>query len=157
MRPNKILVLLFIFLGLFSCGEEYYATPQKTLQRYVDNRDMSSAVRVEAALNCFTSKDREWWSRHYEAICEARYGKFHTACGSSFQTESTIWADLFEPAGPSTTDIESADVDDKAGTAVLVVNGKRYNFTKEKFNWKFDGLFGMEEEIRSQYPQIEGQ
>ena len=155
MRFHKVLITFTMLLGIFSCGEEYYATPQKTLQRYVDNRDMSSAVRIEAALNCFTNKDREWWNRHYEAICEARYGKFSTACGSASETQSTIWADLFEPAGPSTTDIESADVNDKAGEATLVVNGRRYHLKKEKFNWKFDGLFGMEDQITGQYPQIE--
>lgn len=156
-NKGTFLVFVLTVLALYACGDEYYSTPQKTLARYVDNKDMSSAVRIEATLNCFTKRDRDWFSHHYQAICEARFGKFSNACGGPTSSESSVWGDVFEAAGPNTTEVESADVNEKAGTAVLVINGRSYNFKKEKFNWKFDGLFGMEEQMISQYPQIENQ
>jgi hypothetical protein len=55
----KRLFLAVALLFFFGCeGEEYYKTPEATLERYVQNRRMGSAMQIEAALNCFPREDK---------------------------------------------------------------------------------------------------
>lgn len=141
--------LVFATLLILSCGEEYYSTPQKTLAHYVENRMMGSSAEEQACLNAFKKADKEWYESHYEALCWAAYGR--DCPGPGVTSEATVWVDMFEPAGPKTTDVDSADVKEK--TATLVVQGKEIHFIKERGNWKIDGLFGIDT-VKEKYPQV---
>jgi hypothetical protein len=152
MRSSLIFgaaVLLLISVG---CGEEYFSTPEKTLEHYVKNRMMGSRQEYEAVLNSFTRDDRTWWDDHYLKLCTALYAK--DCPGQGLPTETTIWVDKFEPAGPRTDQVEKSEVDEDKGTATLTVEGQEIEFVKERGNWKMVGMFGMQDELEDQYPQI---
>lgn len=144
------LFLLILLLGFYGCGEEYYATPEKTLQMYVENRMMGNRQELEACLNSFTSEDREWFEKQYMNICVAAYGR--DCPGEGLSTETTVWTDMFEPAGPKSTQVDSSQID--SDTAVLVVGGKEIHFIKKRGNWKMQGLFGVPEKLAERYPQL---
>ncbi|MCI0612068.1 hypothetical protein L0244_03675 [bacterium] len=152
MRTGLIICAAVLVLISVGCGEEYFSTPEKTLQHYVKNRMMGSRQEYEAVLNSFTRDDRSWWDDHYMKLCTAMYGK--DCPGEGLSTETTIWTDKFEPAGPQSDEIEKSEIDDDQGTATLTVQGQDIEFVKERGNWKIVGLFGMKEELESQYPQI---
>jgi len=139
-----------LFTG--GCGEEYYSTPEKTLERYVKNRTMFNREQYESCLNAFRREDREWFENHYMKLCTALYGR--DCPGESIATEVTVWTDVFEPAGPASVDVESAEIDEAKGTAVLVVDGQEVVFIKSRGNWKISGFFGVVEELERKYPQI---
>ena len=151
----KRLFLAVALLFFFGCqGEEYYKTPEATLERYVQNRRMGSAMQIEAALNCFPREDKKWWEDKNLRICELKYGKFNAMCGESAMNKSAIWNDLFEPRGPKNSNVTSSDVDEKEGLATLVVNGQEVYFVKEHNNWKLDGFFGVKEELVQEFPEL---
>lgn len=143
------LSLVFI---LCSCGEEYFSTPEKTLQHYVKNRMMQNRQEYEATLNSFTREDREWWDANYLKMCSALYGK--DCPGEGISTETTIWTDEFEPAGPAVDEVESSEVDEANGSAWLTVDGQDIEFVKERGNWKMKGLFGVPEDLKKKYPEL---
>ena len=145
---------LFLVLLIFGCGEEYYSTPEKTLGRFIQNKTMGSMVEVNATLSCFTKEDQEWWSAHYQDLCEAKFGKFSRACEDRLAAQTTVWADSFEHAGPESTNVTSSNIDEDKGTAILVVDGNNVHFAKENGNWKIDGFFGMRTKMEETYPQI---
>lgn len=145
--------IVVLLAGLFSgCGEEYYSTPQKTLTRYVDNRMMMSREQYEACLNAFTKEDRQWFEKHYTGLCRSLYAQ--DCPGEGLPSAVTVWTDVFEPAGPRSAEVESAEIDAHAGTARLVVNGKAIEFIKQQGNWKIHGFFGEREVLEKKYPQI---
>ena len=144
-------VLLF-FLGC--SGEEIYKTPEKTLERYVENRRQGTALAMESALNCFPKEDKKWWDAKYLRVCELKYGKFNAMCGEGLANRSALWNDLIEPLGPKSTNVTSSDVDEKEGVATLVVDGEEVYFIRENNNWKLDGLFGVKEELIKQWPEL---
>lgn len=151
----KGLFLAVTLILLIGCeGEEYYKTPEATLERYVQNRRMGSAMQIEAALNCFPREDKKWWEDKNLRICEVKYGKFNAMCGESATNKSAIWNDLFEPRGPKTSNVTSSDVDEKEGLATLVVDGQEVYFVKEHNNWKLDGFFGVKEELIQEFPEL---
>ena len=141
-------------LSCLACGEEYYSTPEKTLERYLQNKTVGSAIEVTATLNCFSKRDQQWWSSHYMALCEAKFGAASRACESGIEAQSTVWTDSFEHAGPESLNVEKSDINEEEGTAVLVVDGVEVYFVKERGNWKLDGFFGVDEAMEKQYPQI---
>lgn len=149
---QRLIPFLILTVFFLSCGEEYYATPEKTLQNYVKNRMMASRAENESCLNSFTEEDQEWWRTHYVKLCYALYGQ--DCPGESISTEATVWTDKFEPAGPNKAEVESSEIDEKAGTAWLTVDGQDIEFVKERGNWKMKGMFGVPEEMASKYPQI---
>jgi hypothetical protein len=151
----KRLLAAIGLLLLFACeGEEYYKTPEATLERYVNNRKMTSAMQIEATLNCFPREDKKWWENKNLRICELKYGKFDQMCGESATNKSALWNDLFEPLGPKSTNVSSSDIDEKEGLATLVVDGQEVYFVKEHNNWKLDGFFGVKEELIQQFPEL---
>ena len=150
----KGLFLAVTLILLIGCeGEEHYKTPEATLERYVQNRRMGSAMQIEAALNCFPREDKKWWEDKNLRICEVKYGKFNAMCGESATNKSAIWNDLFEPRGPKTSNVTSSDVDEKE-VATLVVDGQEVYFVKEHNNWKLDGFFGVKEELIQEFPEL---
>ena len=150
-RLLQIIGLLSI-LALMGCGEEYYSTPQKTLARYINSRMMMNREEYESCLNAFRKEDREWFEKHYMKLCVALYAQ--DCPGESLSTEVTVWTDVFEPYGPNKLNIESAQVDEKAGKAVLIVDGKQIAFVKNRGNWKIEGFFGARERLEEKYPQV---
>jgi hypothetical protein len=152
MRTGLIIGAAVLVLISVGCGEEYFSTPEKTLQHYVKNRMMGNRQEYEAVLNSFTRDDRSWWDDHYMKLCNAMYGK--DCPGEGLSTETTIWTDKFEPAGPQSDEIEKSEIDENKGTATLTVQGQDIEFVKERGNWKIVGMFGMREELEAQYPQI---
>lgn len=138
--------------SLFGCGEEYYSTPDKTLKRYVDNRMMVDRYQYESCLNAFRKEDREWYEANYIHICRAVYGK--DCPGEGLPTQTTVWTDLFEPAGPTTHEVAESEIDEDAGTAVLVVEGQEIEFVKQRGNWKIKGFFGVPEDVVSKHPKL---
>lgn len=152
MRIRFLVGIAVILVFSMGCGEEYFSTPEKTLQHYVKNRMMGNRQEYEAVLNSFTKADREWWDDHYLKLCTAMYGK--DCPGQGLPSETTIWTDKFEPAGPQTDEVESSEIDEDKGTAWLTVDGQDIEFKKERGNWKMVGMFGMPEELETQYPQI---
>jgi hypothetical protein len=152
MRTSLIFGATVFLLISVGCGEEYFSTPEKTLQHYVRNRMMGSRQEYEAVLNSFTHDDRTWWDDHYLKLCTALYEK--DCPGQGLPTETSIWTDKFEPAGPSTDEVEKSEIDEDKGTALLTVQGQEIEFKKERGNWKMVGMFGMQEELEQQYPQI---
>jgi len=145
------IALLVVFVT--GCGEEYYSTPEKTLQRYVDNRMMMNREEYESCLNAFTKEDREWLEKNYMKLCVSLYG---VDCpGEGIPTVVTVWTDVFEPAGPTTSQVESQVVDESSGTAVVVVDGQEVRFIKKRGNWKIKGFFGVPEELKRKYPEID--
>ncbi|MCI0603185.1 hypothetical protein L0156_09235 [bacterium] len=144
-----------LLLSLLGCsGEEIYSTPEKTLERYVQNRRQGTAMAMEASLNCFPKEDKKWWDAKYLRICELKYGKFNAMCGEGLANRSALWNDLVEPRGPKSTNVSSSDVDDKEGVATLIVDGQEVYFIRESNNWKLDGLFGIREELTEQWPEL---
>ena len=152
MKRFLIAACLLFFIACE--GEEYYKTPELTLERYVQNRKMTSAMQIEATLNCFPREDKKWWDDKNLRICELKYGKFNQMCGESATNKSAIWNDLFEPLGPKSTDVTSSEVDEKEGLATLVVDGQEVYFIKEHNNWKLDGFFGVKEQLIETYPEL---
>jgi hypothetical protein len=152
MRSKLFFGAAIFVLFALGCGEEYFSTPEKTLKHYIKNRMMGSRQEYEAVLNSFTRDDRSWWDDHYMKLCTAMYAK--DCPGEGLSTETTIWTDKFEPAGPQIDEIESSEIDEDKGTAVLTVQGQDIEFKKERGNWKMVGMFGMIEELEAQYPQI---
>lgn len=151
----KRFLLAIGLLCLFACeGEVYYKTPESTLTRYMSARRMGSALDMESALNCFRKEDKEWWSNKILRACELKYGKFNSLCAEGVANKSALWNDLFEPNGPQSENVTSSDVDEKAGTATLVIDGKEFYFVREHKNWKFDSLFGVREQLETQYPEL---
>ena len=144
------IVALLLVLG--GCGEEYYATPEKTLNRYVENRMMGTRQEYEATLNSFTKEDREWFEAHYMDICVAAYER--DCPGVGIGTETAVWTDFFEPAGPRSTAVESSEIDEANDTAVLTVAGKKFEFVKKNGNWKINGFFGVPEQLAEKYSQL---
>jgi hypothetical protein len=152
MKRLCVTIVLLLILGC--SGEEYYRTPELTLERYIGNRRMGSSMAIEATLNCFRRSDKEWWENKFLRICELKYGKFNTMCGESATNMSAIWNDLFEPMGPKSTNVTSSDIDEKEGLATLVVDGAEVYFIKEHNNWKLDGFFGVREQLEQEFPEL---
>jgi hypothetical protein len=151
----KRILLSVCLLFFIACeGEEFYSTPEKTLERYIQNRKMTSAMQIEATLNCFPREDKKWWENKNLRICELKYGKFNQMCGESAVNKSAIWNDLFEPMGPRSNNVTSSDVDEEEGLATLVVDDKEVYFIREHNNWKLDGFFGVKEQLIEQYPEL---
>ncbi|HEY4490447.1 MAG TPA: hypothetical protein VI958_00555 [Acidobacteriota bacterium] len=154
-RYLKILWLLcglFLYLG---CGQEYYSTPEKTLARYVENRSMRTPAEIEKCLNCFKKSDKKWWQNNYVAICQKKFGTFHALCAGTKISESNIWSAIMEEAGPTEGSVESVDVDEDEKSAVVVADGMEVYFVKESSNWKIDGFFGVDEELKDEYPDLQ--
>jgi hypothetical protein len=152
MKTRVLSVAAAILLFSMGCGEEYFATPEKTLENYVKNRMMGSRQEREAALNSFTQADQDWWDANYMKMCTAFYGL--DCPGEGISTEATIWTDKFEPSGPNVTTVESSEIDEEKGTAWLTVQGQDIEFIKEKGNWKMVGFFGVTDELKKEYPQL---
>ena len=152
MQRLSQISFVFIFLLIGCGGEEYYSTPQKTLQQYVDNRSMSTREQYEATLNAFRKQDRKWWDEHYLRMCTIFLGK--DCPGAGIATEVAVFSDRFEPFGPKTTEVESANIAESEETATLVVQGKEIPFIKERGNWKIKGFFGIPEKLAEQYPEL---
>jgi len=148
-----LLITASLAFFVAGCGEEYYSTPEKTLEHYVRNRTMRTREQYESCLNAFRREDREWFEKHYMKLCTAMYGR--DCPGESLATEVTVWTDAFEPAGPASSTVESSEIDDKNGTAVLVVEGQEVEFVKSNGNWKINGFFGVVEKLEEKYPQIQ--
>jgi hypothetical protein len=152
MRRLFLGIFLLLFFGCE--GEEYYKTPESTLQRYIENRKMGSAMQIEATMNCFRRDDKKWWLDNNQRICALKYGKFNSMCGDSATNKSALWNDLFEPYGPRSTNVASSDIDEKEKLATLIVDGKEVYFVKEHNNWKMDGFFGVQEQLEQEFPQL---
>lgn len=152
MRRYAIHFIGLIVIFLFGCSEPYYATPELTLQKYVENRMMGSRAEYESCLNSFRKQDRKWWDNNWMTLCTKWYGK--DCPGPGIPSEAAVWTDRFEPAGPNTTTIDSSEIDEENGVATLVVQGQEIEFVKERGNWKMRGFFGLQEELASQYPEI---
>lgn len=144
-RIAKVLALLFLLSG---CGEEYYATPEKTLGRYVNARTMGRREDYEACLNSFRAEDRKWWDENWSKICVSTLGR--DCPGDGIAAEAAVWENTFAPAGPEVTDVESSKID--GDQAVLVVQGQEIDFVKERGNWKMKGFWGVPEELQEKYP-----
>jgi hypothetical protein len=151
------LFVILISVLFISCGQEIYSTPQKTLQRYVQYREMGSIADTENCLETFTDATRKWWADNRLPACYQKFGQFSNLCGEGKVDVSNQWGAFVDPVGPKTTEVESADINEKAGTAVLTVQGQQIHFLKEKGNWKINGLFGAEEEMRELVRQRGGQ
>jgi hypothetical protein len=147
---------IFILFGLilFGCGNPEYATPEKTLQRYIKYKGMDRMSEAGIAINCFSKADQKWWNEHYLNTCIAMFGTFSAACETKIKAEMSVWGTSFEGAGPSSTNVESSNIDEHEGTATLVVDGKEVYFVKENGDWKLDGFFGVVEQLEEQYPRI---
>jgi len=149
---SKLWLILFSLL-LGACGgEEYYSTPQKTLERYLDSRMMANREEYESCLNAFRKEDREWLEQNYMRLCTEFYGP--DCPGEGIATLAAVWADAFEPQGPRAAEVESAEIDQETGTAFLVVDGKRIEFIKKRGNWKIKGFFGVAEKLKEKYPDL---
>lgn len=131
-----------------ACGNEIYSTPQKTLARYVQYKQMGSIAETENCLETFTEATRKWWANNRLEACYAKFGMSNALCGENKVDISNQWGAFVEPFGPQTAEVESANINEKAGTADLVVGGQTIHFIKEKWNWKIDGLFGQEEVMK---------
>ena|ERR1044071_6406416 len=154
---ERLTSLLWIAALLFSfaaCKDERFATPELTLQHYVEVRHMATIPEIENCLKCFTTKTKEWWDHNYVAACQAKMGAFNSLCSATRINESNIWSALIEPAGPSTAQVDSSNINETDGSAVLVVQGKKIYFLREGGNWKIDGLFGADDELKANYPQL---
>ena len=142
-------LLLFFWLG---CGgEEYYSSPKKTLERYVNNRALNSREKYFATMNTFRKEDQEWWDEHYLKICKVLD---RDCTGPSIPTQIAVFKERFEPAGPKTTEVESENINEDDGTATLVVQGMEIPFVKERGNWKIKGFFGVPKMLAQQYPEL---
>ena len=151
----KRLLFAIGLLCLLGCeGEVYYKTPETTLARYMETRRMGSALDMEAALNCFRREDKEWWENKILRVCELKYGKFNSLCGGGVANKSALWNDMFEPNGPQSENATSSDIDEKEGSATLVIDGKEFYLVKDHNNWKFDSLFGVREQLEEQWPEL---
>jgi hypothetical protein len=148
---------LIITLLLIACGQEIYSTPQKTLQRYVQYRQMGTLAETENCLETFTDATRKWWAANRLDACYQKFGQFSNLCGDNKVDISNQWGAFVEPVGPKTAEVESAEINEKAGIAVLTVQGQKINFKKEKGNWKIDGLFGAEDEMKELVRQRKGE
>ena len=154
MRYKKQFIsVLFLIVFSAGCGEEYYSTPQKTLQRYIDNRMMANREQYESCLNAFRKEDRAWMEKNYMKLCSALYGQ--ECPGEGVASLAAVWSDQFEPAGPKKAEADSAQIDEHAGKAVLVVNGQEIEFVKKRGNWKIKGFFGVIPKLKAKYPQID--
>lgn len=147
-------ILIFWVFILSGCGNPDYATPEKTLERYIRYKGMTSMAEADNTIKCFTKADQQWWSEHFMITCYAIFGKFSAACENNISAQTSVWGNSFEDAGPSSTNVESSNIDEHEGTATLVVNGKDVYFVKEHGDWKFDGFFGVVEQLEEQYPTI---
>lgn len=157
MSGSRIAILGVLFsIFLAACGQEIYSTPQKTLQRYVQYRQMGTLAETENCLDTFTEATRAWWAAHRLDACYAKFGQSNSLCGENKVDISNQWGAFVEPYGPKTDNVDSANIDDKAGTADLVVEGKTIHFVKEKHNWKIDGLFGAEDDMKAIIAQRNG-
>ncbi len=154
LKGKWILGILCLGLMMPGCGQEFYSTPQKTLERYVLYRHMGTVAQIENCLDCFTKETREWWSQHYLDACHAKYGAFSSLCGETKIDQANIWGGLIEEWGPKSSEVESSEIDENDGTAVLRVQGKDIYFIREGKNWKIDGFFGADEALEEQYPQL---
>lgn len=139
LRLFSAVVLIGIAL---SCGQDHFASPEKTLAFYFQNKAVGSTTALSACLSCFTKSDQEWFHANFRTICDKLY-KFDCPAGD-VEAETTIWTDKFETAGPSKGTPDSVDVDDKAGTATITVGGRSFDMVKEGSDWKFDGFFGAD-------------
>ena len=137
-----------------ACGEEHFSTPEKTLQRYVANKSMRTHGEIQKCLNCFRKADKKWWEDKYVQICQAKFGTFHSLCQATKVGESNIWSAVMEPEGPTTAEVDSTEINEQDGTAVLEADGMEVYFVKEGGNWKIDGFFGVDEELKEQYPDL---
>src|SRR5262245_50864750 len=120
MKKWLLLVLLFV-----ACGDEKYSTPEKTLSHYISNKTMGSAVEINATISCFSKEAQAWWSGHYMALCEAKFGAASRACEDKVSAQSTVWGDSFEHFGPESANVSSSDINDSDGTATVVVDGRK--------------------------------
>lgn len=141
-RSLFLLSIIVFAAAALSCGQDHFASPEKTLAFYVENKAVGSTAQLSACLNCFTKSDQEWYSKHFRVICDKLY-KFDCPAGD-VEAETTVWTDKFETAGPSVPTADSVQVDDKAGTATITVGGREYSMVKEGSDWKFDGFFGAD-------------
>jgi hypothetical protein len=154
MRYFKVLIsFLVVLVFTAGCGEEYYSTPQKTLQRYIDNRMMANREQYESCLNAFRKEDREWMEKNYMKLCSALYGP--ECPGESVASLAAVWQDQFEPQGPKKAEPDSIKIDEGSGEATLVVDGKTIEFVKKRGNWKIKGFFGVVPKLKEKYPQID--
>ncbi len=154
LTDKRILWILWLGFTMAGCGQEFYSTPQKTLERYVEYSHMGNVAEIENCLDCFTKETREWWSRHYLDACHAKFGTFSSLCGENKVDEANIWGGLIEESGPTTAVVDSANINEADGSAVLTVQGKDIYFIREGKNWKIDGFFGADEALEAQYPQL---
>ncbi len=152
MKTAVFGVVVAILLFSMGCGEDYFSTPQKTLENYVKNRMMGSREEYEATLNSFRKADRAWWDANYMKMCTAFYGL--DCPGEGLSTETTIWTDKFEPAGPNSTTVDSSEIDEAKGSALLTIQGQEIEFIKENGNWKMVGFFGVPDELAQEYPKL---
>ena len=157
MAYRVCLFVILIGLLFIACGQEIYSTPQKTLQRYVLYRQMGSIAETENCLETFTDATRKWWADNRLPACYQKFGQFSNLCGEAKVDISNQWGAFVEPLGPKTAEVESSEINEKTGTAVLTVQGQKIPFLKEKGNWKIDGLFGAENEMRDLVRQRGGQ
>jgi hypothetical protein len=140
------LSVIALVIGAVSCGQDHFATPEKTLSFYVENKAVGSNTAMIACLNCFTQSDQDWFKKNFRMICDKLY---HVDCPpGDIQAETTIWTDKFEPAGPSSPTADAVQMDDKAGTATITVGGREYSMVKEGSDWKFDGFFGADANLQ---------
>src|SRR3990172_6641664 len=154
MRYMKQMIWVFFLIAFTAgCGEDYYSSPQKTLQRYVDNRMMANREQYESTLNAFRKEDREWMEKNYMKLCAAFYQQ--ECPGEGVATLAAVWMDAFEPAGPKKTDAESSRLDEGKGEAVLVIDGQEIQFGKKRGNWKIKGFVGVVQKLKEKYPQLD--
>jgi hypothetical protein len=150
---KKGIFILFVLI-LFGCGQPEFATPEKTLEHYIKYKGMDRMSESAATISCFSKADQKWWNDHFMTACVAMFGTFSSACQNKMSAQMSVWGTAFEGAGPSSTNVESSNIDEKEGTATLVVNGKEVYFVKEYGDWKLDGFFGVVEELEQQYPKL---
>jgi hypothetical protein len=147
---RRVLVFLIAVASLvvFSCGQGYFKTPEKTLEFYMQNAKAGNIAEVDAVIRCFTKADQDWWNSHYQTICDRLYG---TDCpASTVQAQSTVWNDRFKSHGPSTSTADSVNINKDDGTAVVTVGGQDFNMKLENHEWKFDGFFGADAQLQEE-------
>ena len=146
IRSLRFLSAVAFVIVALSCGQEHFASPEKTLAFYVENKTVGSNTAMMATLTCFTKSDQDWFQKNFRIICDKLY---HVDCPpGDIQAQTTIWTDKFESAGPSQPTADSVQVDDKAGTATITVGGKQFDMVKEGSDWKFDGFFGADANLQ---------
>lgn len=150
-RTPAAIITFLALASLAACADPNYATPEKTVQTYVENaQPLKNSVDIPAwnfTWGALSESSRSWFDENWEAIC-ARPG-YREACGAQSNPEKqrmVAFGAAIAGRGPQRNcKIEGVDVDgDTAEVELSKWNGTLY-LVKEGGEWKIDGLFGVEE------------